>query len=155
MSTDKKIKELEESIKKMQLQNERDFGEPSKTTSPASELFQFFIGLILVGLGLFWVFQSANVRTNFASYYYIGTFGVPNGVVIIPLLIGIVMMFFCKRRIFAWIVTVIGILIILLSILMSVRIDWSGTPLYSFILMFGFIAAGAGLLLKTLFKKRN
>ena len=114
MSTDRKIRELEESIKKMQKDNSRPFGDYSEKSNPASDLLQFFIGLVLLGAGLFWVFQKAIVSTSF-SQMMLGNFAVPNGAVIIPLLIGIVMLFFCEKRIFGWIVTVIGVLIILLT----------------------------------------
>ena len=154
MSTDRKIRELEESIKKMQKDNSRPFGDYSEKSNPASDLLQFFIGLILLGAGLFWVFQKAIVSTSF-SQMMLGNFAVPNGAVIIPLLIGIVMLFFCEKRIFGWIVTVLGVLIILLTIIMSVNISFSRTTLFDYIIMFGFIAAGCGLLLKTLFKKRG
>ena len=154
MSTDRKIKELEASIREMQQDNARPFGDYSEKKSPASDLLQFFIGLVLLGVGLFWVFQTATVSTSFGPLN-LGSFVIPNGVVVIPLLIGIVMLFFSEKKIFGWIVTVIGVLIILLTIITSVNIYFARTTLFSYILMFGFIAAGIGLLLKTLFKKRD
>ena len=100
------------------------------------------------------VFQCAQVSTAFGITLF-GAYSLPSGVVIVPLLIGIVMLFFCRKKFAAWTVTVIGILIILAALITSVRITWERTSLFSFILMFGFIAAGGGLILKTLFRKRN
>ena len=154
MSDNTKIKELEDSIKKLQNDNIRDFGDYPEKENPASELVQFFIGIILAAVGLFMVFQCAQVSTAFGLTLF-GSFSLPSGVVIVPLLIGIVMLFFCRKKFAAWTVTVIGILIILAALITSVRITWEKTSLFSFILMFGFIAAGGGLILKTLFKKRN
>lgn len=142
----------------MEEDNRRTFGE-EKPRKSSSDLLQFFIGLILVGVGLFWVFQSVEVKTGWLMG--LGSLGggwsrIPTGVITIPLLIGIVMLFFMERkRIFAWIVTVIGILIILLAIILSVHITMKSMPFFNYVLMFGFIAAGSGLLLKTLFRKRN
>ncbi|MEG0614509.1 MAG: hypothetical protein RR540_02035 [Oscillospiraceae bacterium] len=96
------------------------------------------------------MFQSANVSTQPLQIL----FGLPNGVVIIPFLIGIVMLFFCEKKIFGWIVTAIGVVIVLLTIIMTVRITFRMTSLFSYVLMFGLIAAGCGLLLKALFRKR-
>lgn len=158
MPTDKKIRELEESIRKMERENAKLFDEATEKKKNGSDLLQFFLGLILVGVGLFWVFQSVQVETG----WFIGLGGwgggffnrIPTGVITIPLLIGITMLFFMeKRRIFAWIVTVLGILIILLAIILSVHITFQRMPFFNYILMFGFIAAGGGLLLKTLFRK--
>lgn len=155
---DKKIKELEESIRRMEEENRRTFGGETSSRKTSSDLLQFFIGLLLVGVGLFWVFQSVQVETGWLMG--LGGLGglskIPTGVVTIPLLIGIVMLFFMeKRRIFAWIVTVLGVLIILLAIILSVHITMKRMPFFNYVLMFGFIAAGSGLLLKTLFRKRN
>lgn len=157
MPTDKKIRELEESIRKMERENAKLFEETTEHKKNGSDLLQFFLGLILAGVGLFWVFQSVEVSTGW--YGALGGFGsffsrIPTGVITIPLLIGIVMLFFMeKRRIFAWIVTILGILIILLAIILSVRITMRWMPFFNYVLMFGFIAAGSGLLLKTLFRK--
>lgn len=156
---DKKIKELEASIRRMEEENRRTFGGETSAKKTSSDLLQFFIGLLLVGVGLFWVFQSVEVETGWLMG--LGGFGggwnrIPTGVITIPLLIGIVMLFFMeKRRIFAWIVTVLGVLIILLAIILSVHITMRRMPFFNYVLMFGFIAAGSGLLLKTLFRKRN
>jgi hypothetical protein len=38
---------------------------------------------------------------------------------------------------------------------MSVRINFVTTSMFDYLIIFGMAAAGSGLLLKTLFKKRN
>ncbi|NLP25829.1 MAG: hypothetical protein GX365_00555 [Clostridiales bacterium] len=158
MSKDKKIlKELEEEQRRefRRFQAYKTIAD-TKQSSPKNDLFQFFIGLVILGVGLFWVLQTAQIRTTWgSSLFSIGSWNAPNGVVIIPLLIGIVMLFMMERKIFGWIVTVIGLLGILLAIIMSVRIIFDRTSLLSYVLMFGFIAAGGGLVLKSLFFQRK
>ena len=158
---EKKIKELEDSIKKMQKENDEIFGtDETKSSShkTKNELLMFFIGLILLGAGLFWLFQRTSVATVgiFSGGLLFGNIMIPTGVVLIPLIIGIILLFFLEdKRIIGWIVTVIGLIVVILSILMSVRISFERTSLFEFICMFGFIAAGTGLLLRTLFRKRD
>ena len=41
------------------------------------------------------------------------------------------------------------------KIIMSIRISFMATSLYDYIIIFGLAAAGSGLLLKTVFKKRD
>ena len=118
----------------------------------------FFIGLVLLGAGLFWLFQRTSVATVgiFSGGLLFGNIMIPTGIVLLPLIIGIILLFFLEdKRIIGWIVTVIGLIIVILSILMSVRISFERTSLFEFICMFGFIAAGTGLLLRTLFRKRD
>jgi len=158
---EKKIKELEDSIKKMQKENDEIFGtDETKSSShkTKNELLMFFIGLILLGAGLFWLFQRTSVATVgiFSGGLLFGNLTIPTGVVLLPLIIGIILLFFLEdKRIIGWIVTVIGLIVVILSILMSVRISFERTSLFEFICMFGFIAAGTGLLLRTLFRKRD
>ena len=158
---EKKIKELEDSIKKMQKENDEIFGtDETKSSShkTKNELLMFFIGLILLGTGLFWLFQRTSVATVgiFSGGLLFGNIMIPTGVVLIPLILGIILLFFLEdKRIIGWIVTVIGLIVVILSILMSVRISFERTSLFEFICMFGFIAAGTGLLLRTLFRKRD
>lgn len=154
---DKKLRQLEEEQRRLAAEidkNNRIINPESSSNGGKGSLLEFFIGLLLLGGGLFWVFQSVRVTTAWGSYFYrIGGWGVPNGVIIIPLLIGIIMLFMMKRKIFGWIVTSIGVLAILLSIMNSVSFHFVSQSLFSYILMFGFVAVGAALVIKSLFAK--
>ena len=63
------------------------------------------------------------------------------------------MLFMMERKIFGWIVLAIGIAIILASVFLTTHLYWKTTSAYTFIFMFGLTAAGAGLVIKQLFKK--
>ena len=138
-------KDLEKLLKKSE-------GSSSKSSG---SLLQFLVGLILLGAGLFWIFQSVSVSTGYGYGYLfgIGDFHIPSGTVIIPLLIGILMLFLMERKIYGWIVVAIGVVIILLSIIMSVRLHFRGGSLFNYIMMFSLTLVGGGLVLKNLFKK--
>lgn len=153
---DKRLRELEEEQRRLMEQKEKNENKIKYKTPPKHEsnvLLQFVIGLLLLGVGLFWIFQSVNVSSGFGSFYSIGRWSAPNGTVIIPLLIGIVMLFVMEKKIFGWIVSGIGAAVILISIITSVRLHFNGGSLFNYVLMFGFTAVGSGLVLKSLFKK--
>ena len=63
------------------------------------------------------------------------------------------MLFLMRRKIFGWIVLAIGVVIILLSVLLTTHLAWRTTSAYIFIIMFGLTAAGAGMVLRELFRK--
>ena len=156
MADKKTLEELEESVREDN--RRRRTGAPVFTVKKErNELLEFFIGLILLGVGLFWLFQKTTVSTDgiFGSGLYIGRFLVPSGTVIIPFIVGIILLFFCDRRIYGLIVTSLGLAIIVLAIIMSVRIRFTRTTLFDFILMFIAIGGGTGLLLRSLFKGKN
>ncbi len=122
-----------------------------------NDLRNFFVGLLMFGGGLFLILQNARVTSSWGyggHIFSIGSWGVPNGMIMLPVLIGIVMLFMMEKKFFGWTVTILGIIFILFTIIMSVRITWITTSAYMFILMFGLVAAGGGLMLRVLFRKK-
>ena len=125
-----------------------------KQESSGNELLQFFIGIILLGVGLFML--SKRVVVNSSWYVWrIGGFDLSSGTITIPLLIGIIWYFFNSKSIAAKIVITLSTILIVVSIIMSVKIRFIATSMFDYILILGMAAAGSGLLLKTLFKKKN
>ena len=144
---DKEMEKFYEDIRGRSRESERN----------SSDLKCFFLGLLMFGAGLFMIFQNAQVRSNLGYggyFYHIGNWNVPNGLIMLPLIAGIFMLFMMEKRIFGWIVTILGIIFILMTILMNVRIEWRTTSAYVFVIMFGLTAAGGGLLMRALFRKR-
>lgn len=122
--------------------------------SSGNELLQFFIGVILLGAGLFMLSKRVMVHSSW-YIWRIGGFDLSSGTVTIPLIIGIIWYFFNSKSIIPKIIIVLGAIFIVLSIIMSVRINFVTTSMFDYILIFGMAAAGSGLLLKTVFKKRD
>lgn len=125
-----------------------------KSANPAADLLTFVIGLALLATGLFLIFQHAQIGTFGAMMKMFGI-GIPNGLVVLPAIVGVGMLFFCKRRIYGWIVLTLGVLFILLTIIMNLDITFPKTTMFQFFVMFGTTAIGAALTLRALFAKRN
>lgn len=157
-NTDEELNKLYKEIKSQKLAESESAPRKRSSGSSGSEsgdLMQFFIGLIMLAGGLYMVLQNINVTSSWGFFSYrIGFFQVSSGMVLLPSIIGILMLFMMEKRIFGWIVLSIGIAIILLSVFLTTHIYWKTTSAYNFIIMFGFVAAGAGLVIKQLFKQR-
>ena len=99
---DRKLKRLEEQQRKLTEEIERNnrIIDPDGKRNDKSGLISFLTGLILLGGGLFWVFQSIKVTSVWGSFYRLGSWAMPNGVIIIPLLAGIIMLFVMRKKIF-------------------------------------------------------
>ena len=139
MAKNKKDTDLDKMYK--ELMESRD---SAKRDSEGSRLLSFFIGLLMLAGGLFMIFQNINVSSNWGGYFFhIGSFHIANGLI----------MFLMRRKIFGWIVLAIGVVIILLSVLLTTHLAWRTTSAYIFIIMFGLTAAGAGMVLRELFRK--
>jgi uncharacterized protein len=111
----------------------------------------FFVGLALVVLGGYLVLNQVDVTS---SYTFFGLWNVGGaagfGLTMLPLLIGIGVLFFDGKSKVGWFLTVGGALIVLAAILMSLSIHWQRTSLFNTLLMFGMLAAGVGLVFRSL-----
>lgn len=125
-----------------------------KASSGENELLQFFVGIILLGAGLFLLSKRVMVHSSW-YVWHLGGFNMSSGTVTIPLIIGIIWYFFNSKSIVPKLIITLSVVFLIVSIIMSVRINFITTTMFDYILMFGMIAAGAGLLLKVLFKKRD
>ena len=69
--------------------------------------------------------------------------------------IGIIWQFYNPKSVIPKIITTLGVIFIITTIIMSIRISFVTTSMFDYIIIMGLAAAGSGLLLKTLFKKRD
>lgn len=118
------------------------------------DALDFFIGLILLGAGLFMLSKRVVVHSGWYGWR-IGNFDLSTGTVTIPLIIGIIWYFFNSESIVPKIIITLGVIFIVVSIIMSVRINFVATSLFDYILIFGMAAAGSGLLLRGTFRKKE
>lgn len=146
-------KEQEDSSVSEELRDVKSNYKTSKEQS-GNELLQFFIGVILLGVGLFMLSKRVMVHSSW-YVWRIGSFDLSSGTVTIPLIIGIIWYFFNSKSIVPKIIITLSVIFLIVTIIMSVRINFVTTSMFDYILILGMAAAGSGLLLKTLFKKRN
>lgn len=150
-------------IEKMLSRNTGISYSPNSKGSISSETLQFFIGFLLLGGGLYWLLNSFTVVTTMGGMGGIGRYSffgmrITGGVMLIPLLIGIGLIFFLngKKRCIGYSVAALGLFIIVISLLSS--LDFRpryGNTLYVYVLIFSMIAAGAALIIKSNFKKKS
>lgn len=142
-------KELLEAYEELKAYNEN-----SKKSKNKNDLLQFFVGLLMLAAGLYMIFQHIEIRNSMRSgFIYFGNFGMPNGLIFLPILIGIVMLFLMEKKVYGWIVIAVGIVIVLAAVLLNTQMTWRGTNAFNYIIMFGLTAAGGALTLKELLKK--
>ena len=128
--------------------------EEKKDVEQKNGPMQFFIGLVLLSVGLFWLSQSVMVTTNWFSWT-IGGVRMTSGLTVIPLIVGVIWMFCSPKNVIAKVVSALGAILIVAAIIMSINFSFVRTSLFEFIIMILFIAAGSGLLLRTLFKRKD
>jgi hypothetical protein len=111
-------------------------------------LGEALVGLVMMAIGVYLVFDRVTVHTSFWRFY--GSTGTSFGITMLPLLIGIGVLFFNGRSMIGWVLTAAGVVLILVGVLMNLDIYFRPTSLWATIVMFGLIPGGLGVFAKGL-----
>jgi hypothetical protein len=109
-------------------------------------VLQFFAGLAMAVGGGYLLTQQVSVTSGFWGVFGDHTFGLS----LLPLLVGIGMLFFDGQSTFGWVLTLAGAVIILAGILMNLHIYFERTSLFNTLVMLGLLAGGLGLIARSL-----
>jgi hypothetical protein len=107
---------------------------------------QFFIGLVMAVVGGYLLLQQVQVTTSFWNFGRYGSFGLT----LLPLLIGVALLFYDGKSIAGWMLTALGAAIILAGILMNMDIYFRQTSLFNSLVMLGLLFGGLGLIARSL-----
>lgn len=114
-----------------------------------NELMQFVAGIVMLAVGLYIFSQKVIVFSGYGFFFTGGRFS--SGLIIVPLIIGIVWMFITGANFASKVFTSLSVLLIIVSVIMSTHIHLSAMTLYEWILLLVLIFGGAGLVGKVLF----
>ena len=111
---------------------------------------QFVIGMVMLAAGLYWFMSNVTVSTYFGLR--IGGFRFGAGLVVVPFIAGIIWLFLNVDSVGAKLLTVLGIVIILASIISNIHFVFRSTSLYVYLIMLVLIFGGAALVGQVLFR---
>lgn len=109
-------------------------------------LGSFFFGLGMVIAGGYLFLQRVSVSSGFWDFGGRSAFGLS----LIPLLVGIGILFFNGKSVIGRLLTGGGFLIIVVGIIANMRVYFGPTSLYDTLLILGLIAGGIGLVARSL-----
>jgi hypothetical protein len=107
---------------------------------------QFFIGLTMAVVGVYLLLNQVQVTTSFWNFGRFGGFG-PT---LLPLLVGVGFLFYNGKSVIGWLLTALGLAIILAGVLMNLDIYFRQTTLFNTIVMLGLLFGGIGLIARSL-----
>ncbi|MCM1538625.1 MAG: hypothetical protein NC254_09515 [bacterium] len=123
----------------------------SSETSPLKELGLFLGGLAMLVAGLFFFSQKVLVYSSFFSTgFAIRGFHMRSGMVIVPLIIGIVWLFAAPKSFAAKLFMGAAALIIIAAVIMSTDFHLLTMTLFDWILLLVLIFGGLGMVLRVL-----
>jgi uncharacterized protein len=104
----------------------------------------FFLGLALLVAGLYLFLSRVIVVSNLWQLFGINAFGAA----LIPMVIGIALLFYNSKSIGGWVLAVGSFLVIIVGIIVNLSFFFMPTNLLVTLLMLALIGAGAGLMLR-------
>jgi hypothetical protein len=108
---------------------------------------EFFIGLALIAVGIYLLFDRITVHT---SFWNIAGGRSAFGISLIPVLIGVGILFFNGKSILGWLLAAGGIGFIVVGIIVNLDIYFERTSLWATLIILGMPAAGLGLIARAL-----
>ena len=106
----------------------------------------FFAGLAMVVAGGYLLLTTVTVSSGHWMLWGYSAFGLS----LVPLLIGVGMLFFNGKSVAAWVLTGAGALIILAGIIANLRIYFGPASLFDTLVMLVMLAGGIGLIARSL-----
>lgn len=122
---------------------EKDFRNVGGTSGGIGE---FLIGLAMTAAGAYLLTNRVTVTSGFWNLWGYNSFGLS----LLPLIVGIGILFFNGKSITGWILLFVGVVIIFSAIIMNLQIYFQPTSLFNTILMLMLLAGGIGLIARSL-----
>jgi hypothetical protein len=113
-------------------------------------LGHFLMGFAMACLGAYLLSNQVMVASSYWTFYGANAFGLT----LLPMIVGIGVLFWNGRSVLGWLLTVAGALFILAGVLINLHIYFQPTSLFNTILMLVLLAGGLGLIVRALVPHR-
>ncbi|MDQ3805356.1 MAG: hypothetical protein M3416_16190 [Acidobacteriota bacterium] len=107
---------------------------------------EFLLGLGMSAAGAYLLTQRVTVTSGYWTLWGYNAFGLS----LLPLLFGIGILFFNGRSWAGWLLTFVGVVIILVGIIANLGIYFQPTSLFNTLVMLALLAGGIGLVARSL-----
>ena len=113
----------------------------------------FIVGLVMTVGGLYLLLNSIVLRANLGLGYRVysfGGFGITSGMIMIPFLFGVGMIFYDRRSLFGWLLAVGSAVSLVFGVLSTVNFTLRGMSAFDLMVILVLAFGGMGLLLRSL-----
>ena len=114
-------------------------------------LGHFVMGLIMACAGAYFLADRVTVVGSYWSFYGGNSFGIT----LVPMLIGVGLLFFNGRSTIGWLLTCAGALFILAGVIANMHIYFQPTSLFHTIIMLVLLVGGLGMIARALASHRG
>jgi hypothetical protein len=113
-------------------------------------LGSFLLGAVMTAAGGYLLLNQVTVTSGFWTFYGYNAFGLS----LVPLLFGILLLFYSGKGILGWLLVVAGLAIIGAGILTNLTIFFRPTSLFNTLIILTLFVGGLGLIARSLLPRR-
>lgn len=114
---------------------------------------RFFIGLIMLIGGGYLLLDSIHVSNNFhfgTRLFSYGGMGITSGIILIPMMFGIGMIFYNAKNPIGWLLFVGSLIALIFGVISSIQFTMANMSLFELLVILILLVGGLGLLLASL-----
>ncbi len=114
---------------------------------------QFLIGIVMMVAGFYLLFNSITIDSRFGlgmRLYGIGGMGITSGILMIPLIAGIIFIFYNVKNYIGWVLSVGSLVALIVGVLANARFSLRGMSSFDLIVILVLAFGGLGLFLRSL-----
>jgi hypothetical protein len=111
-------------------------------------LGRFFLGLGMFIAGAYLLLSAIQVTNNFYFGYglfSVGGFQITSGIIFIPFMIGVGILFFNSSNIIGWLLAIGSVLLMIIGVISSTHLSLRPMSAFELIMITGLLAGGIGL----------
>jgi hypothetical protein len=115
--------------------------------------WQFLAGLMMMVAGFYLLLNSITIATHFGfgmRLYGIGGFGITSGMLMLPFIAGVIMIFYNSKNPFGWLLALGSIVALIAGVLAAAQFRFSTMSAFDLIVILVLSFGGLGLFLKSL-----
>lgn len=115
--------------------------------------WSFLIGLIMMCTGFYMLLSSIVIRARFGfghSVYSVGGVGITTGMIMIPLIFGVGLIFYNSKNMLGWFLAVGSVASLIFGVISNVHFSMRGMSAFDLIVILVLAFGGLGLFLKSL-----
>jgi hypothetical protein len=113
---------------------------------------KFFIGILLFVIGMYLLLKNIYVQQTFGFYspfFRVGGAQFTSGMILIPFMIGIGILFFNYKNWIGWILSLGSVVLLIVGVITSIQFTMAGMTAFDIIVILICIAGGLGLFLSS------
>jgi len=120
-------------------------------------LMPFFIGLVMMCSGFYMLLNAIVIRSRFGfgySVYNVGGFSITSGMIMIPFIFGVGLIFYNSKNYLGWILAVASLVSLMFGVIASVNFSFQRMSAFDLIVILVLAFGGLGLFLRSLYPRR-